>query len=172
MVSTRATFRILIALCAATAVLGNLDYFEELAARDFDGAGELEFFEREVVSNLGQQPFRRGYVDGGDFVLSARDLQSLGVRANDISHVLVVRADGAHMYPRASESERMHYKEEIAKFTRKRDEAKIEHRKLKDRAMAEHDVIQKARHMKEAERALEMVKFNDGKIEEFRKLLH
>jgi hypothetical protein len=172
MVSTRTTIRLLIALGAAAAVLGNSDYYEELAARSIDvAASELEFFEREVVSNLSQQPYRRGFVDGDDFVLSARDLQSLGVRANDISHVLVVRAGGASLYPRASESDKKHYREQIAKFKKKRDEAKVEQKKWKDKAKAEKDSKKKAKYQEEAHSASEMVKYNEEEIEEFKKLL-
>ncbi|EAU93549.1 hypothetical protein CC1G_02779 [Coprinopsis cinerea okayama7 len=55
----------------------SLDFYDTYDARGFDDDHEL-----------------RGF-DDDDFVLSARDLARLNVRASDISHVLVIRADNA-----------------------------------------------------------------------------
>jgi len=79
LISTRTTFRLLIALAAATVAYG-YSYNEEdgLSARDLG----LSYSEIE---------YARNYADDGAFVLSARDLEQLDIREEDISNVLVIR---------------------------------------------------------------------------------
>jgi len=93
--SARTTLRLLLALGAATAVVGNSFYDEEdMSAREYDDDYSLSArgYDDEFSARSIQHSFRaRGSVDGGDFVLSARDLGKLGVRADDVSHVLVLR---------------------------------------------------------------------------------
>jgi len=79
LISTRTTFRLLIALAAATTAYG-YSYNEEdgLSARDLG----LSYSEIE---------YARNYADDSAFVLSARDLEQLDIREEDISNVLVIR---------------------------------------------------------------------------------
>jgi len=103
--NVRTALRVLLALGAATAVVGNSFYEDEsveargydedfMSAREFDDDYSLSArgYDDEFSARSIQHSFRaRGSVDGGDFVLSARDLGKLGVRAEDVSHVLVLR---------------------------------------------------------------------------------
>jgi len=94
--SARTTIQLLIVLCAAISSRGYSYYDEDdLSAR---GLG-LSDYEPE---------YSRSYIDESAFVLSARDLRSLGVRAEDISHVLVIRGGGKEpKQPSSSDHEGM-----------------------------------------------------------------
>ena len=97
--NARIAFRALLALAAATAVVGNASYDDEyLAAREFDDDYSLSargYYDEFNARSIEHSFHARGVADGGNFVLSARDLGKLGVRADDVSHVLVLRMSHA-----------------------------------------------------------------------------
>ncbi|EAU93555.1 hypothetical protein CC1G_02785 [Coprinopsis cinerea okayama7 len=59
---------------------------------DYYDARSLDFYDDYELRGFDDDYELRGF-DDDDFVLSARDLARLNVRASDISHVLVIRAD-------------------------------------------------------------------------------
>src|SRR6188768_2530193 len=95
--NARTALRLLLALGAATAVRGySYDEYEVAREYDDDYSRSARGYDDEFSARSIQHSFRaRGSVDGGDFVLSARDLGKLGVRAEDVSHVLVLRMNHA-----------------------------------------------------------------------------
>ena len=96
--NARTALRLFLALGAATAVRGYSYDDEYEVAREYDDDYSLSArgYDDEFSARSIQHSFRaRGSVDGGDFVLSARDLGKLGVRAEDVSHVLVLRMNHA-----------------------------------------------------------------------------
>ena len=118
--NARTALRALLALGAATAVVGNSFYDEEsMAAREFDDDYSLSArgYDDEFSARSVEHSFHtRGSVNGGDFVLSARDLGKLGIRAEDLSHVLVVRASRITPAERAAHTAKIAWwRGEIAK---------------------------------------------------------
>jgi len=103
--SARTTIQLLIVLGAAIGSRGYSYYDEDdLSSR---GLG-LSDYEPE---------YSRSYIDESAFVLSARDLRSLGVRAEDISHVLVIRGKDPKQ-PSSSDHEGMlKWHQEMHKIT-------------------------------------------------------
>ena len=97
--NARTALRALLALAATTAVVGNSFYDDEsLAAREFDDEYSLSargYYDEFNARSIEHSFHARGVADGGNFVLSARDLGKLGVRADDVSHVLVLRMSHA-----------------------------------------------------------------------------
>jgi len=99
LLNARTAFQALLALAAATAVIGNSNFDDEsLAAREFDDDYSLSargYYDEFSARSIEHSFHARGVADGGNFVLSARDLDQLGVRADDVSHVLVLRMNHA-----------------------------------------------------------------------------
>jgi len=93
--TARAALRLILALGVATAVSGNSYYDDDsVAAREYDDDYSLSargYYDEFGARSIEHSYQTRGFADGGDFVLSARDLAKLGVRADDVSHVLVLR---------------------------------------------------------------------------------
>jgi len=77
--STRTALQLFVALAAATAAHG-YSYYED------DGLNA-----RDLGLSYGEMEYTRNYLHDGAFVLSARDLEELDIRAEDISNVLVIR---------------------------------------------------------------------------------
>jgi len=79
---------------AAAAVRGNSYDDEYELAREYDEDYSLssrDYYDEFNARSIAHSFYARGSVDGGDFALSARDLAKLGVRSNEVSHVLVLR---------------------------------------------------------------------------------
>jgi len=133
--NARTALRVLVALGVATAVSGNSYYDDEsVAAREYDDDYSLSargYYDEFSARSIEHSFQTRGFADGGDFVLSARDLAKLGVRADDVSHVLVLRASHA-----LSAAEKTRLEGIIASYTRKIAEIKpkIEAKKNEKRA--------------------------------------
>jgi len=93
--NSRTALRALLALGATTAVVGNSYYNDEsVATRGYDDDYSLStrgYYDEFNARSIAHYFYARGSANGGDFVLSARDLGKLGVRADDVSHVLVLR---------------------------------------------------------------------------------
>jgi len=92
--TARTTLRLLITLGAAMAINGQSYSDEGKVARGYDDDYSLSargYYDDFSARSIEHSFHARGSADGGDFVLSARDLGKLGVRADDISHVLVLR---------------------------------------------------------------------------------
>jgi hypothetical protein len=152
MVSTRTTFQLLVALSAAGAA----------------SASYLNYPEARSVM-LSHQEYSRGYE--GALVLSARDLSLLGVRADDISHVLVIRGPGSRS---PSPSPKEGYQKQLAvheaglaNANRKVSEARD---KIRDARRAK-DTKTENFWKNELQSAQEMVKYEQEEIDEYKRLI-
>lgn len=102
--STRAALNVLLALTASLAarayssenLLEARNYEDLLQARDL----VLSSYPQRRSFDLSDSMYSRSF--GDDFVLSARDLNSLGIRSSDITHVLVARARSGAGSPKSS----------------------------------------------------------------------
>jgi len=86
--NARTALRLLFALGAAAAVRGNSYDDEYELAREYDDDYSLSargYYDEHNARSIAHSFQARGFVDGGDFVLSARDLAKLGVRADEVS---------------------------------------------------------------------------------------
>ena len=93
--NARTALQALLALGATTAVVGNSYYNDEsVATRGYEDDYSLStrgYYDEFNARSIAHSFHARGSANGGDFFLSARDLGKLGVRADDVSHVLVLR---------------------------------------------------------------------------------
>ncbi|CAA7264107.1 unnamed protein product [Cyclocybe aegerita] len=177
MVSTHLAFRLLLALSAMSATRAYYDDEDMLAVREYydevEGISSRELGLAYTARDYDDTPsyYTRGYADGDDFVLSRRALASLGVRADDISHVLVLRAPPPGKGRSPSPASKAEYEKQLKKHE---DELKKAKAKLKDakakKAAATNDKDKKFWGKEEAS-ARDMVNYENEEIAEYKKLL-
>jgi hypothetical protein len=162
MVSTRTVLQLLVAVGAAIAAPAYLDTEDMLNARELS----LDYPERRSVM-LEHQEYSRGYE--GDFVLSTRDLSLLGVRADDISHVLVVRAGSRSSSPKSSpKSSTADYEKQLAKHEKGLKSAKEKVKTAKEKLKADKSSKFWKDELKSAQ---DMVTYETEEIAEYKKLI-